>query len=173
MATLWSNETTEIKGPGGETLTAELLPGARDLLGALHERRIRLGLIADGLVRTYENVLRQHHLTDLFDTLVISEVSGIEKPDPLPFMQALADLSIPRRAAKRTVMVGNRLDRDVAGSKRVGMISVWLNWSPRYGKHSTHPDEVPDYTTGNLFEVRCLLLQLDSQGTGNEGLEQR
>jgi putative hydrolase of the HAD superfamily len=159
------DETTEVKGPQRETLTAELLPGAPELLTTLRDRGIRLGLIADGLVQTYENVLRQHGLADYFDTLVISQVLGSEKPDPMPFQRALSDLGIPLSAAERTVMVGNRLDRDVAGSNRVGMISVWLNWSPRYGKHPACPDEVPDYTAANLFEVRDLLLRLHERGT--------
>ena len=59
-------------------------------------------LVADSRPGTTPYVLRQHGLLDLFETLAISEVVGVEKPDARMFRAALdalvrvvADLAPP------------------------------------------------------------------------------
>ena len=48
------------------------------------------------------------------------------------FLAALDALGIDQEHYDRTVMVGNRLERDVRGANDLGMVSVWIDWSGRY-----------------------------------------
>jgi putative hydrolase of the HAD superfamily len=53
----------------------------------------------------------------------VSEDVGLEKPDPRLFEGAIAASGV---AAGRTVMVGDRLDRDVRPARDAGMRTVWV-----------------------------------------------
>lgn len=156
-----ADEASEVKDPSLTTLKAELIPGAGELLHTLKERGYKLALVADGRPGTYSNVLRQHGLYDLFDTFAISELLGVTKPDPAMFLHALAQLGVPGDALGRTIMVGNRLDRDVKGANNLGMVSVWLDWSPRYAKIPNTPDEIPRFTIRKPMELMTVLRQLE------------
>jgi FMN phosphatase YigB (HAD superfamily) len=149
------DESTERK-TGGVTISAELLPGARWALAALRERHA-LGLVADGRHRSYLNVLGDAGVLGWFATVVSSEAAGAEKPAAAPFERALAKLAVP---ATEAVMVGNRLDRDVAGAQALGLRTVWLRWSPRYPTRRAAGDPVPDATIASLRELPAAVARL-------------
>ena len=73
-------EETEVKDAEGTTLCAELAPGMAEALRAFSAAGHRLALVADSRPRTPENVLRQHGLLELFETLAVSEVVGASDP---------------------------------------------------------------------------------------------
>ena len=141
-----ADEASEIRDAEQITQTADLIPGAAELIHELKRREYRLALVADGRPGTYKNVLSQHNIYHLFDAFAVSELVGVEKPDPAMFLHALGALNIKQAENGRTMMVGNRLDRDVKGANDLGMVSVWLDWSPRYEQSVTEPSEKPDYT---------------------------
>jgi putative hydrolase of the HAD superfamily len=62
------------------------------------------------------------------------------------FLHALEQLQIDRNDYKRVVMVGNHLGRDIKGANQLGLISIWLDWSPRRSKIPADASEVPRYT---------------------------
>jgi putative hydrolase of the HAD superfamily len=156
-----ADEATEVKDDTLTTLHAELIPGAGELLLELKRRGYKLALVADGRPGTYSNVLRQHSVYDLFDVFAISEEVGVEKPDARMFLAALDALGIELEDYDRTVMVGNRLDRDVRGANELGMISVWIDWS---GRHTAEPEdesEIPDFTIHTPLELMNVLEELE------------
>src|SRR6185437_8067500 len=137
------SEMSEIKDGNGVTLEADLLPGAADVVRTLHEQGHKVGLLADGRPGTYRNVYSHYGIYDLFSAVVVSNDIGVEKPDGRMFQAACDALGIKRENAGSVVMVGNRLERDVAGSNRFGFISVWLNcnWSGKARTVIETPDE--------------------------------
>ena len=141
-----ADEATEVKDETQTTLRAELIPGAGEILRELKRRGYRLALVADGRPGTYYNVLSQHGLYGLFEAFAISELVGVEKPDPRLFTHALDQLGIAPKDYGRAIMVGNHLERDIKGANALGMISVWLNWSPRRSKIPKDQDEAPQWT---------------------------
>lgn len=159
-----ADEASEVKDASQTTLKAELIPGAGDLLHLLKARAYKLALVADGRPGTYANVLRQHGVYDLFDAFAISELLGVSKPNPEMFLHALTQMGIPGKDLGRTIMVGNRLDRDVAGANKLGMVSVWLDWSPRYAKIPDGPDEIPRFTIHEPVELVGILEHLEDAG---------
>jgi HAD superfamily hydrolase (TIGR01549 family) len=155
------DEATEVKNELGESQSAELIPGASEMMQALKERGYRLALVADGPAATFTNNLGPYGLYDFFEVYTISDNLGCEKPDARMFHHAMAQLGIGAQDYGRVVMVGNNLSRDIAGANALGMISVWLDWGPRRSKIPANAGEVPAYTIKNPYELVALLDQLE------------
>lgn len=158
-----ADEATEIKDKTNTTLRAELIPGAAELIHTLKARGYRLALVADGRPGTYHNVLTQHGLYTLFDAFAISELVGVEKPDPGLFVHALTVLGIEAKDYGRTIMVGNYLERDIKGANQLGMISIWLDWAPRRPKITADASEEPDYTIKQPLDLLPIIEQLEQR----------
>lgn len=156
-------EESEVKDADGTTLRAELVPGMAELLRELRDAGHRLALVADSRPKTPENVLRQHGLYGLFESLAVSEIAGATKPDPQLFRAALDALGIPEADYGRVVMVGNNLERDVAGANRLGLISVFCRLNDRRRTHPLAPDEAPRHTVGSASELRDLIAQMQEE----------
>ncbi len=163
------DEATEIKDERGATLRAELIPGAAEMVRALHERGYRIGLVADGPTDTFRNVLTQHGLADLFDAMAISEEVGVCKPDPRMFRTALDALGVPESGYGGVVMVGNHLGRDIKGANGLGLVSVHLRWSPRRSRVPADPGEAPAYTIETPLELLQLLDRLEASVGATRG----
>ena len=155
------DEGTEVKDAMGTTLHADLIPGAADMVRTLKRRGYPLALVADGPVGTFHNVLTQYNLYDCFDVFAISQEVGVEKPDPQMFITALDQLGIQPQDYERVVMVGNNLARDIKGANALGIVSVWLNWSPRRSKIPADALEVPQYTISSPHALLSLIISLE------------
>ena len=90
--------------------------------------------------------------------IVISGEIGIGKPDARPFELALEGLAVPARDA---VMVGDSLERDVAGARRAGLRSVWLD---RDGRGEPMDRSSPDARIRSLRELPRALRSLERVG---------
>jgi HAD superfamily hydrolase (TIGR01549 family) len=155
------DEGSEVKIEDGTTTQADLLPGAAEMLRRFRGQGLRLALVADARPQTPYNVLGRHGLLDVFEYLAISEVTGASKPDPRIFLEALEALHIPRSHYGSVVMVGNNLERDIAGANRLGLISVFLHWTERRRTAPLAPDEQPRYTVHSIAELEALIDGLD------------
>jgi HAD superfamily hydrolase (TIGR01549 family) len=157
------DEATEIKDDRGATLRAELIPGAAEMVRTLAGRGYRIGLVADGPTDTFRNVLTQHGLIGYFHAMAISEEVGVSKPDPMMFRAALDEMGVSESDYGRVVMVGNHLGRDIKGANDLGLVSVWLRWSPRRSKVPANASEVPAYTIDTPLELLELMDRLEAE----------
>ncbi len=157
------DEATEIKDASGATLRADLIFGADELLRELSRRGYRLALVADGYPATFANVLTQHRIYDYFDAFAISEHLGCLKPEGRIFVHALDQLGIRPEEYGRTLMVGNNLARDIKGANALGMISVWLDWSPRRAKTPADESETPRYIIKQPMELLKVIERLEQE----------
>ncbi|UYO00552.1 MAG: HAD-IA family hydrolase [Devosia sp.] len=140
------DERTEVKEPGSEiVLRGDLIPGAKDMMLALKAAGYPLVLVADGPRQTFENLLQQHGLWDVFDAHIISSDIGALKPDARMFDAALAALGLARDDAWRCVMIGNNLSRDIKGANALGIVSVFMAWSTLRTHVPADASEVPDF----------------------------
>jgi HAD superfamily hydrolase (TIGR01549 family) len=146
-------ETSEVKDESGTTLSADLIPGVEPVLRELKARGFPLGLVADTRRGTYQNVLRQHNLYDLFDVFAISDELGVEKPAPKIFKAALDALRIQPGDYGKVLMVGNNLRRDVRGANALGLVSVWFHWNDRYSTRPADAMEEPAYIVHSAEEL--------------------
>jgi putative hydrolase of the HAD superfamily len=162
-----SDQATEERDADGLMTGVALIDGARELLLALRDRGLPVALVADGEVDESRILRVRHGLEDLFAAVVISEAVGASKPDPRPFRAALDALGIAPADYGRVVMLGNRLERDVRGANALGLISVWLDWAPRYRKAPAGPAEVPQHVVHAPRELLEVLDRLE-RGTRDE-----
>ncbi len=98
-----------------------LYPDARAVLHTLGDT-YRLGIIAnqgDGLSAR----LDAFGIAPYFDIVISSWDCGVMKPDPAIFRLALERAGC---APQEAVMVGDRLDNDIAPANRLGMKTVWV-----------------------------------------------
>lgn len=161
------DEGSEVRAGSELVLEAQLIPGAAELVRGLRQRGYRLGLVADGLSASFQNVLgRQHGLLGQFEVLAISEEVGASKPHPLMFETALAGLDISPEQFGQVVMVGNHLARDIRGANALGLISVWLDWSPRRPKSPADVLEEPRYTIHAPLDLLDILDRLEGKDEG-------
>jgi putative hydrolase of the HAD superfamily len=157
-----SDQATESRDEEGTLVAVELIDGARELVGELRERGLAVALVADGEVRDARNALAEHGLDELFDTVVISEAVGARKPNPRMFLRALAELGLGDADLARTVMLGNRLERDIRGARELGMIAIWIDWSPRYDKRPRETAAVPEARIEHPLELLAVLDRLEA-----------
>jgi HAD superfamily hydrolase (TIGR01549 family) len=158
-----ADEATEIKDETATTLYAELIPGAAEAIRQLKQQGYKLALIADGRPGTYYNVLTHYDLYRLFDAIAVSEEVGVEKPDARMFVHALDQLNITPPEYAHTMMVGNSLARDIKGANNLGMISVWIDWSPRRSKIPADRSEIPQYTIKEPLALLEIIQTLERQ----------
>lgn len=125
-------EESEVKDSNGVTLSADLVPGMRELLWDWYTGRVFLGLVADTMVGTYRHVLYQHGLWDLFRIFAISDELGTRKPDRRMFDHARTAGARLGAPGDTVLMIGNNYARDIAGGKQAGFDTCWLNWNERY-----------------------------------------
>jgi len=155
------DEATEVKD-GEVALQGDLIPGAAEMVRQLQAEGYRLALVADGPRATFENVLKnQHGLWDAFSAFAISGDVGVSKPDAKMFLTVLDALGIPPAAYDRVVMVGNFLARDVKGVNDLGLISIWMSWSPRRSHVPADQSETPNHRISTPLELIDLLEKIE------------
>jgi putative hydrolase of the HAD superfamily len=97
-------------------------PGVPEALSRIR-RHVPIGLVTDGDVRLQRAKVRALGLHRAFDTIVFPDAFGRQyrKPDPGPFLAALASLGV---APQHAVYVGDRPDKDIAGAQRAGLRAI-------------------------------------------------
>ena len=136
-------------GPYGEQLVP--LEGAAAALATLGDTDLKLALVSNVPLpgEIYEPVLRRQGLADVFDHLVFSYDAGSRKPSPAMLRQAMVAIGAE---PERTVMVGDRRDRDIAAGRSAGTGTVWIRSDDGGG-----PD--PEATIDALADLPKLLGQ--------------
>ena len=126
---------------------------ATPTLQELRQRGYKLGVIANQNYGT-EQRLKNWGLFHFFEVIAASAELGMTKPDLAIFEWALkqADCS-PQNA----VMIGDRMDNDVAPANRLGIHSVRLKRGLGAYHEPQTDDEVPEYTISTLAELLELL----------------
>jgi len=127
-----------------------LFPGALDLLTSLRAQGRKLGLLTNGFSETHREKIALLQLTDAFDAIFIADEVGMLKPDPLLFAHACTTLG---GAPARSVMVGDRYDRDVRGAMEAGLAAVWLNVRNEALPANARPASAECHTIGEVFDA--------------------
>jgi putative hydrolase of the HAD superfamily len=99
-----------------------LFHDAAQTLSCLRTSGLKLGMITNGSVRMQSRKLQCLGLSPFFDTILISDVEGISKPDRQIFHRALERL---HTTPPQAVFVGDHPEVDVAGARAAGMHAIW------------------------------------------------
>lgn len=134
----------------------ELREGMAELLAELHGRGLRLGLAANQPRATLA-VLDRLGIGGYFDHREVSETHGYRKPDPRLFLRACADLGVE---PPECVMVGDRIDNDIAPARLLGMTTILLRTGRHIGQEPRTWLEVPHAEARDVEELRQELNRL-------------
>lgn len=157
------DEATQVYDDRHIVQEADFIPGADQVLKQLHEEGYPIAAVADGEVESFGNIFRKNGLGYCFDQWIISETVGRQKPAAVMFETAMEKMRLTEADKPRIIMVGNNLKKDVAGANRIGITSVWLDWSPRYFHTVEEPDWQPDYTIHTPAELIPLVRRLNEE----------
>lgn len=135
-----------------------ILDGAKATIEAL-TGEYRLTLISDTMYspgRVIRSFLKEHELLDHFDSFLFSDEAGFSKPNPKAFRKMLKNTGC---AAEHSYHIGDRLNTDIAGAKKVGMQAILFTGVSMKGKASDSEEIAePDYRCSSWQEVHKLLL---------------
>jgi putative hydrolase of the HAD superfamily len=93
-----------------------------ETLRALRDQGIKLGIVTNGPTEWQSRKLEATGIASMFDTVLISGMEGVEKPDPRIFLRALDRCGVPPSEA---MFVGDHPVADIAGAKGAGLLPVW------------------------------------------------
>ncbi|GGH65185.1 YjjG family noncanonical pyrimidine nucleotidase [Phaeocystidibacter marisrubri] len=100
-----------------------LFPSTLDVLEHLG-KSYEMHIITNGFSEVQDIKLEKSGLKPFFKSVITSEEVGVNKPDPKIFLHALKSAGAER---KYSVMIGDNLDADIRGARRVGMHQVFFN----------------------------------------------
>ncbi|MDD3996903.1 MAG: YjjG family noncanonical pyrimidine nucleotidase [Sphaerochaetaceae bacterium] len=92
-----------------------------EILEQLHAEGYRISLITNGIARVQRGRLAATDTTRMFDSIIISEEIGIQKPDPRFFDFISAE------DRKNCLIIGDSLSSDIAGGIAAGIDTLWYN----------------------------------------------
>ncbi len=126
----------------------QMLPGARELLAALSERKIRYALLTNGWSPLQEV---KAEAIGFEATVLVSERIGARKPQAAAFERLVSVLGVP---AGDVLYVGDDPRTDIEGAQSAGLRGVWFDW-----ENITYPADgaKPDHTIHALPDVLTLL----------------
>jgi len=128
---------------------SRLMPDAREVVTRLAER-YKLGLLTNGAPAFQRQKFAAFGLESRFQAVAVSGERDIGKPDPGIFHWLLGELAVK---ASEAVMVGNSLERDIAGARNAGICSVWI----RVPGAEESVDVTPDFEILSLAELPAVL----------------
>ena len=137
----------------------KLYEDAMPALAGLKRRGFKLGIIANQPPGTAQR-LRDWGLLGYFDVIAASAELEISKPDPLIFQWALAQAGC---LSQNAVMVGDRLDNDIAPANRLGIHTVRLLRGLGAYHEPQSSDELPEHTIQTLAELTNLISSFDNR----------
>ncbi len=103
---------------------------ARALLASLKYRGYRCGVITNAIypASLFLPKVNELGLSGYFETFVTSADVGLGKPNPAPYVKALADLALEPQEA---LFVGDTAETDIAGARAAGLRAVLLERTDR------------------------------------------
>jgi putative hydrolase of the HAD superfamily len=124
-----------------------LFPHAHETLQYL-QNKYTLHLISNGFKESSELKVGNTNIGGYFQNIIISEIVGVNKPDPAIFEHALA---LAGATKNESLMIGDSLEADVYGALNFGMDAIYFN-----PFNAPKPDNVPSQVT-HLKELTLIL----------------
>ena len=125
-----------------------VVEGAHELMDYLHQRGYRMHMTSNGFHEVQYKKLAACGLRDYFDTIILSEDAGANKPSPQYFDYAL---KVSGASRETTLMIGDNLNTDIVGAHNAGLDTILFN---RWG---VEPTDVPTHTVTRLLDIKDIL----------------
>lgn len=125
-----------------------VVEGAHELMDYLKGRGYRMHMTSNGFHEVQYKKLAASGLRDYFDTIILSEDAGANKPSKAFFDYALAKSGA---SVDATMMIGDNLQTDIIGAHDVGLDTILFN------RWDIPPSDIPTHTVAALREIMQIL----------------
>lgn len=128
-----------------------VIEGAHELMSYLKQKGYRMHMCSNGFHEVQYKKLASCGLRDFFDTIILSEDAGVNKPSPLYF-----DYALKVSGAKRqnTLMIGDNLNTDIKGALSAGIDALLFN---RWQVNLSESTITPTYIAETLLDIKKAL----------------
>jgi putative hydrolase of the HAD superfamily len=126
-----------------------VVDGAHELVDYLQRKGFRLHMCSNGFHEVQYKKLAASGLSDAFETVVLSEDAGANKPSKQFFDYAFR---VTGAKPETTLMIGDNYNTDILGAQQAGLAVIFFNRFPEY------PAPAPvDYEVTSLCDIMKIL----------------
>lgn len=138
--------------PEWDNSLEKLYAGTKTVLETL-SGKYRLGIIANQSLGTQERI-DNWGIGNYFEVVIASAEAGCAKPDLEIFNLALEKAGCE---PYESIMVGDRLDNDIAPAKLLGMKTVWVRQGFAKYQSINNESERPNYIINDIADIANVL----------------
>ena len=128
-----------------------VVEGAHELMDYLRGCGYRMHMCSNGFHEVQYKKLDACGMRDNFDTIILSEDAGVNKPSPLYFDYAL---KISGASRETTLMIGDNLQSDIIGALNAGLDAMLFN---RWAIDDKDITQQPTFIVDNLRDIIDIL----------------
>ena len=128
-----------------------VVEGAHELMDYLKQKGYRMHMASNGFHEVQYKKLAACGLRDYFDTIILSEDAGANKPSKQYFDYALQVSGANRET---TLMIGDNLQTDILGALGCGLDAMLFN---RWQVLSEEFPQAPTYVVDHLCDMMTIL----------------
>ena len=128
-----------------------VIDSAHELMDYLKSKGYRMHMTSNGFHEVQYKKLAACGLRDYFDTIILSEDAGVNKPSPAYFDYALRQSGASRET---TLMIGDNLQTDILGALNVGIDALLFN---RWDVDTSDCPQPPTFIANRLLDIKEIL----------------
>ena len=128
-----------------------VVDGAHELMDYLRGKGYRMHMCSNGFHEVQYRKLSACGLRDYFDTIILSEDAGANKPSPLYFDYAF---KVSGACRDTTLMIGDNLQTDIHGALSAGIDALLFN---RWDADAAEIPQPPTFIVNYLRDIKDIL----------------
>ena len=128
-----------------------VISGAHEVMDYLKQRGYRMHMCSNGFHEVQYKKLDACGLRDYFDTIILSEDAGVNKPSKAYFDYAL---KLSGASRETTLMIGDNLQSDIRGALNAGLDAMLFN---RWAIEDKDIPQKPTFIVEHLRDIKRIL----------------